>query len=1298
MILCNLKRDWLSMARQREKETVPKLIKEIAMLEGRLAEITNDKSLGEVERTAEATALTEQIRKLKEKRHKQQQANARAKHRVDGERPTKYWTRLHKKQAPRELIPAFERVGIVTPQGEKIYESDPAKMAEMAKQHHDNIQKDGEDITTPEQRDRDIATALKSITSKIEGDQAESMGAEISRDDVELSLKFAKTGTAPGLDGIQYEVWKTVHARYVEDSRHQARASLDIVKLLTAAYEDVRVHGVCASTNLAEGWMSPIYKEKGERTKVVNYRPITLLNTDYKLLSKILAIRLADVAPGIVHPAQAGFVPGRRLRNHTQLAKMMINWAEATEVNGAIVALDQEKAYDKIAHDYLWKVLEVFGIPETFTNMVKSLYGVARTSVVINGVTSETYRIYRGVRQGDPLSCLLFDLAIEPLSAMIRDSPLKGLNIPTSGTALKATLFADDTTVYLSEEDDFQVLQDILDTWCSAAKARFNIGKTEIIPLGSPDFRKEMIGEYERSGRWRNYPVGVHVAKEGEAVRILGAFIGNGVEQCAVWTPKIEKVQEVLDRWRMGHATVQGKAQAVQMMIGGMTQFLADVQRMPKAVVKRLNKLIRNYVWDDKPHVPIATEYLYLPVSEGGVGLLDLEARNEALDIMWLKEYLRYGEDRPDWARVADDLLAINVPRDVHLKEKELRISTFLQHWKPKANKLPPDLLAMIKVGKKHGVRQEAIAFNRSALREMPMWDHNQTERKGMGRLSAKSATTTCLKRNHGLRTVGDFEGLARALENTAHRPTMRCTCTDCEAQITSSKCANPHRCYIRAKQILDLPPPKWDPRKEQPEDYEDEDYAWAKGLGVEAEVVDRRVTMKGPLSETFRVFTDGKPLSRTPPSLMLQRTSEFKTIGTDGSCSQNGEANARAGAGVYVAADSSENIAMRLPKTVPQSNQTAEMTATLLATTRLDTRRPLVHETDSRTVIGAVTRDCRRHEDEGYIAQKNGHLVKTTVAALRARTTVTAMRWVKGHSGLELNEGADRLAAKGAEMNQSEDLEYDVPQELRLSGAKLSVMTQKLAYKAIRQRKAGAVKQRPSTARNLAAIKAEISETFGREVTDEMIWLSLTHDSISRECRQFLWRTIHDSFMVGRHWQRANMSNELQERATCSICGELESMAHILGECRAEGRELIWRLLRELWEGSGQVWKPQTMSTMLGVACTSFVAENGERQTEKEKLWMTLCSESTYLVWKLRCERVIRNEGAQFTPQEVKQRWYATINRRLTLDRTVARVSKRKRTKKISEVQNVWSPVLANVNALPMNWVVNSEVLVGIR
>lgn len=808
---------------------VPKLLLEIQELEKHLKRLTAATTPAPDSRVADIALTTEQLRTLKEKRYKQQQEKARAKHRCYGESPTKYWTSLHRTRAPRDLIPAFEREGQRTREGERVYETDAAAMAEMARAHHDDVQKDGDDVTAAPQRERDIVAALESITTRISEQQAADMGATISRDDCDLALKFAKTGTAPGLDGIQYEVWKTLHARYVEDARHPSKVAFDVLELLRAAFDDVQMHGVCESTGFAEGWMSPIYKEKGELTKIVNYRPITLLNTDYKLLTKILALRLAVVAPEIVHPAQAGFVPGRRLHNHTQLARMMMAWAEASEENGAIVALDQEKAYDKISHDYLWRILERFGVPEGFSSVVKSLYRHAVTSVVINGVTSKTYRVYRGVRQGDPLSCLLFDLAIEPLSAMIRASPIRGFNIPHSTTALKATLFADDTTVYLAAEDDFAVLQNVLDRWCSAAKAKFNLKKTEIIPIGSVEYRTQLIGTYRESGQWKNYPQGVHVAEEGEAVRILGAFMGNGVPQSAVWTPKIAKVNAALDRWRAGHMTLVGKRHAVQMVVGGMTQFMTDVQRMPEPVLKKLTKMIRDFVWDDKTHVPVAMDHLYLPVEEGGIKLLDLEARNEAIDVMWLRAYAAMGPDRPLWALVADDLLANHVPRDVIPRDRELRVNTLLQHWAPKSRGLVPELAAIMSAAKKYGVRQEGLAFSRTILRAMPMWDHNKADAHAIRSLAARSAASACLKKNHRVSTVGDCEALAAALLSPTHRPAASCTCNFCEAAITSARCADPNRCYVRASKLLDTLPPKWDPRKPHPEDHEEGDMAAAE-------------------------------------------------------------------------------------------------------------------------------------------------------------------------------------------------------------------------------------------------------------------------------------------------------------------------------------------------------------------------------------------------------------------------------------------------------------------------------------
>src|ERR1700732_929651 len=159
-------------------------------------------------------------------------------------------------------------------------------------------------------------------------------------------------------------------------------------------------------------------------------------------------------------------MPGRSIFDQVKLARMMVHYAEATEENGLIIALDQEKAYDKISHDYLWRTLKKYNLPDNFIRTVCSLYGSAETVVILNGTISKPFQVSRGVRQGDPLSCLLFNLAIEPLANLIRKSNLQGFQIPRLNDNLKTTLFADDTTVFLAKSDSYEELQSILKLWC----------------------------------------------------------------------------------------------------------------------------------------------------------------------------------------------------------------------------------------------------------------------------------------------------------------------------------------------------------------------------------------------------------------------------------------------------------------------------------------------------------------------------------------------------------------------------------------------------------------------------------------------------------------------------------------------------------------------------------------------------------------------------------------------------------------------------------------------------------------
>ena len=276
-------------------------------------------------------------------------------------------------------------------------------MAKLARNYHENTL-----------RDQCIKDALAAIKTVVSTEQYTLLDKLITEDEVEEAHQRSQNLKSPGMDGFTYELWKHIHKLYKSNKGVENEQEIfNIAKLLTECFNDIQMHGIVESTDFSLGWMCPIYK-KNDRNEIANYRLITILNSDYKILTKVLALHLAKVAPLLLHKSQAGFVPGRSIAEQTKLIEIMIDYAEISEQNGLIIALDQEKAYDKIAHDYLWKVFDTFGFPKSFIMLIKSLYQNAKTKVMINGHLSSPFKVTKGVRQDDPMSCLLFDLAIEP--------------------------------------------------------------------------------------------------------------------------------------------------------------------------------------------------------------------------------------------------------------------------------------------------------------------------------------------------------------------------------------------------------------------------------------------------------------------------------------------------------------------------------------------------------------------------------------------------------------------------------------------------------------------------------------------------------------------------------------------------------------------------------------------------------------------------------------------------------------------------------------------------------------------
>ncbi|KAF8054840.1 hypothetical protein FPV67DRAFT_1752441 [Lyophyllum atratum] len=354
--------------------------------------------------------------------------------------------------------------------------------------------------------------------------------------------------------------------------------------------------------------------------------------------------------------------------------------------------------------------------------------------------------------------------------------------------------------------------------------------------------------------------------------------------------------------------------------------------------------------------------------------------------------------------------------------------------------------------------------------------------------------------------------------------------------------------------------------------------------------------------------------------------------------------------------------------------------------------------ELDSRYAIAQVTKQLQDNEDAGYVGISNAELVKLAVARLRGRKSVSRLKWVKGHAGHARNEGADRLARMAIAAPTTQGLDLEIHKTLSASGAKLSMITQALAYKAIRVKKMTAKNHhRTRTERNLDKIKLSLERKQGSRPTTERIWKKIRNKDFSRQARYWLWMSIHDAYWIGSHWTKPQFDEEFQERAICKHDGCIESMEHILTECESPGQRQVWEDTKSLWERQKQgSWSKPTIDEILGAPLVEIHDTEDNLDVGGTRLSRILMIESAYLIWKLRCARVIQNNDAPFTSLEIKRHWAKTINDRFDLDQqmTDEKYGKKALSKKL--VKKTWERVIESKQSAPPDGSGSTGVLVG--
>ena len=256
----------------------------------------------------------------------------------------------------------------------------------------------------------------------------------ITQEEVSSAIRELKVNKRPGPDGFSAQYFKSFSELL---SPRLAEAFNNLLEQKTFRPESL----------LATICMIP--KPNSDDTLCTNYRPISMLNTDIKLLGKILATRLNKFIGNMIHRDQVGFMPFRQAGDNVRRACLLAHIAKTRGIPACLLSLDIKQAFDSVSWSYLSFTLQKWGFGPNFIKWIMELYNKPKAYVKYAGYRSDAFDVRRGTRQGCPLSPLLFALLIEPLAQKIRSDPTI-LGIEVGGYKHKLCLFADDILLFLS--------------------------------------------------------------------------------------------------------------------------------------------------------------------------------------------------------------------------------------------------------------------------------------------------------------------------------------------------------------------------------------------------------------------------------------------------------------------------------------------------------------------------------------------------------------------------------------------------------------------------------------------------------------------------------------------------------------------------------------------------------------------------------------------------------------------------------------------------------------------------------